>query len=127
MVGEFESEIGFFQAIELSGDSLIYAKQSKYQAIEVHRSKHYGNVLVLDDAVQLTERDGNSYNEMMAHIPLFQHPEPKRVLIVGGGDGYVLSEVRAQRLLLYARPLMAKPKITPVFLVGIEARQCRIH
>jgi spermidine synthase len=43
--------------------------------------------------IQITERDGDSYNEMMAHIPMFLHPNPKRVLIVGGGDGYVLSEV----------------------------------
>ncbi len=50
-------------------------------------------MLVLDDVIQITERDGDSYNEMMAHIPMFLHPNPKRVLIVGGGDGYVLSEV----------------------------------
>jgi spermidine synthase len=43
--------------------------------------------------IQITERDGDSYNEMMAHIPMFLHPNPKRVLIIGGGDGYVLSEV----------------------------------
>ena len=54
---------------------------------------HYGKVLLLDGVVQLTERDANSYNEMMAHIPLFQHENPMRVLIIGGGDGYVLSEV----------------------------------
>lgn len=36
---------------------------------------------------------GDSYNEMMAHVPLFLHPNPKRVLVIGGGDGYVLSEV----------------------------------
>ena len=29
----------------------------------------------------------------MAHVPLFQHANPKRVLILGGGDGYILSEV----------------------------------
>jgi spermidine synthase len=31
---------------------------------------------------------------MMAHVPMFQHPNPKRVLVIGGGDGYVLKEVR---------------------------------
>jgi spermidine synthase len=99
-IGEMERSIGFYQAIEMVENSLLYSKQSKYQSIEVHQSKFYGKMLVLDGVVQLTERDADSYNEMMAHIPMFQHPNPKRVLIVGGGDGYVLKEVsRSTRFL----------------------------
>ena len=52
-----------------------------------------GNVLVLDGVLQLTERDEFSYHEMMAHLPLFSHANPKRVLIVGGGDGGLLKQV----------------------------------
>ncbi|KAG7350323.1 spermidine synthase [Nitzschia inconspicua] len=92
-IGELETSIGFYQAIELAENSLLFSKQSKYQDIEVHKSKFYGKILVLDGVIQVTERDADSYNEMMAHIPMFQHPNPKRVLIVGGGDGYVLKEV----------------------------------
>jgi spermidine synthase len=92
-IGELEESIGFYQAIEMVENSLLYAKQSQYQKIEVHQSKFFGKVLVLDDVIQLTERDADSYNEMMAHIPMFQHPNPRRVLIIGGGDGYVLKEV----------------------------------
>jgi spermidine synthase len=92
-IGEMERSIGFYQAIEMVENSLLYSKQSKYQAIEVHQSKFYGKMLVLDGVIQLAERDADSYNEMMAHIPMFQHPNPKRVLIIGGGDGYVLKEV----------------------------------
>jgi spermidine synthase len=92
-VGEWEVNIGFYQAIELMEDSLLYQKKSKYQSIEVHQSKFYGKVLILDDVLQLTERDADSYNEMMAHVPMFQHENPKRVLIIGGGDGYALVEV----------------------------------
>jgi spermidine synthase len=95
-IGELETSIGFYQAIELAENSLLFSKQSRYQAIEVHQSKYFGKVLVLDGVIQLTERDADSYNEMMAHIPMFQHPNPKRVLIVGGGDGYVLKEVRTR-------------------------------
>jgi spermidine synthase len=90
---QFEPEIGFLEGIELVEDSLLLSKQSEYQKIEVHKSRFYGNILVLDNVLQITERDGDSYNEMMAHIPMFLHPKPKRVLIIGGGDGYVLSEV----------------------------------
>ena len=33
------------------------------------------------------------YQEMIAHIPMASHPEPKDVLVVGGGDGGVIREV----------------------------------
>lgn len=34
-----------------------------------------------------------SYQEMIAHIPLNSHPNPKKVLVIGGGDGGVVREV----------------------------------
>jgi spermidine synthase len=43
--------------------------------------------------IELTEKDEFSFHEMMTHLPLFSHPDPKSVLIVGGGDGGVLREV----------------------------------
>lgn len=100
-IGEVERSIGFYQAIELEENSLLHARKSKYQDIEVHQSKFYGKVLVLDGVMQLTERDADSYNEMMAHVPMFQHPNPKRVLVIGGGDGYVLKEVSLVMLTMY--------------------------
>ena len=43
--------------------------------------------------IQVTERDEFSYQEMITHLPMFAHKNPKKVLIVGGGDGGVLREV----------------------------------
>ena len=42
-------------------------------------SKTYGRVLALDGVIQCTERDEFAYQEMMAHLPLYSHPEPKSV------------------------------------------------
>ncbi|HBM76046.1 MAG TPA: spermidine synthase, partial [Clostridiaceae bacterium] len=53
----------------------------------------FGKMLVLDGIVQLTERDEFVYHEMIAHIPLFTHPNPRKVLVVGGGDGGTVREV----------------------------------
>jgi spermidine synthase len=53
----------------------------------------YGRMLLLDGMVQTTEKDEFIYHEMMAHVPLMSHPDPKRILIIGGGDGGVLREV----------------------------------
>jgi len=92
-LGELTEETGFYQSIRLSGLRPILRKQSQYQLIEVHHSEHFGKILVLDGVLQLTEKDAEAYNEMMAHLPMFQHPSPKRVLVIGGGDGYVVSEV----------------------------------
>jgi spermidine synthase len=57
------------------------------------RTKCHGIVLMLDGVVQFTALDEHVYSEMMAHPALFAHGAPRRVLIVGGGDGCVLREV----------------------------------
>jgi spermidine synthase len=93
VVGELISETGFYQSIQVTQESPLYQKQSAFQMIEVRRSPYYGKVLVLDGVVQVTERDGSSYNEMLTHIPMFQNAAPSRILVIGGGDGYVVSEV----------------------------------
>ena len=54
--------------------------------------KKYGNVLVLDGRIQCTELDEHSYQEMISFLPLNSHPNPERVLIIGGGDGGVARE-----------------------------------
>ncbi|MFQ5356611.1 MAG: polyamine aminopropyltransferase [Mariprofundaceae bacterium] len=71
----------------------IFHEQSDYQRIDILDTYAYGRVMTLDGLVMLTERDEFIYHEMMAHIPIFSHPDPRRVLIIGGGDGGTLREV----------------------------------
>lgn len=66
---------------------------SEFQKIEVYETATFGNMLVIDDVIMLTQRDNAGYHEMIAHVPLIAHPCPKKVLIVGGGDGGTLTEV----------------------------------
>lgn len=47
---------------------------------------------MLDGRIQLTERDESFYQEMITYIPINVHPNPRRVLIIGGGDGGVARE-----------------------------------
>lgn len=68
-------------------EEILYSGKSDFQQIEVARSKEFGNMLVLDGVFQTSEKEEFVYHEMIAHVPLFLHPEPKRVLIIGGGDG----------------------------------------
>ena len=81
------------QRFSLKVGEVLHHSRSAFQDILVFQSETYGRVLVLDGVIQLTERDEFAYQEMIAHLPLLSHPEPKRVLIVGGGDGGVLREV----------------------------------
>ena len=61
--------------------------RSKYQDIHVFETYDYGNLLVIDGTVQTTERDEFIYHEMIVHVPMLTYPNPRRVLIIGGGDG----------------------------------------
>ena len=80
-------------AISMKVDELLYSKKSRFQQIDLYQTRSHGRMLVLDGIIQLTERDEFSYQEMMAHLPLFSHPHPERVLVIGGGDGGVLREI----------------------------------
>ena len=65
----------------------LFAGQSPYQQIDVVRTCSHGGMLLNDGIVMLSERDEFIYHEMIAHVPLFVHPRPKNVLVIGGGDG----------------------------------------
>ncbi len=70
----------------------LHEEQTPYQYLEVYESPLFGRMLVLDGAVQTTEADEFIYHEMLVHPALCAHPAPRRVLIVGGGDGGALEE-----------------------------------
>jgi len=74
-------------------DKVLYESQTEHQHLIIFENGTFGRVLMLDGVVQLTEADEFVYHEMMAHPALMAQPEPKRVLIIGGGDGGVLREV----------------------------------
>src|SRR5690606_14533578 len=70
-----------------------FSAQSPFQKVEVFESSHHGRVLMNDGCFMLSERDEFIYHEMMAHVPLHVHPNPRSVLIIGGGDGGTAREV----------------------------------
>lgn len=80
-------------AMTLKVDEVLYYEKSPYQDILMFKNSFWGNVLVLDGVIQCTEKDEKSYQEMLAHLAMYSHPNPKRVLVIGGGDGGVIREV----------------------------------
>ena len=69
------------------------SEQTEFQRLEMVETDEFGTMLLFDGMVMTTDRDEFVYHEMVAHVPLFTHPNPKSVLVVGGGDGGVIREV----------------------------------
>ncbi|GMK55924.1 hypothetical protein CspeluHIS016_0209800 [Cutaneotrichosporon spelunceum] len=80
------------EAMTLKVKKILHHEKSLFQDVLVFESETYGNVLVLDGAIQVTERDEFSYQEMITHLPMCSHPNPEHVLVIGGGDGGVIRE-----------------------------------
>ena len=70
----------------------LYSAQSEYQRIDVFESPEFGRLVTLDGDVIFSEADEFIYNEMVTHVPMSVHPNVKKVLIIGGGDGGVARE-----------------------------------
>ena len=71
----------------------LYQEKSEYQILDIVETQDFGLVMLLDGVIMVTEKDEFVYHEMLAHPALFTHPHPRRVLIIGGGDGGTLRQV----------------------------------
>jgi spermidine synthase len=75
-----------------SGERL-FLEQSPFQKIEIYQTEAFGKILVLDGKIVCAEEDEYVYHEMIAHVPVFSHPDPQKVLVIGGGDGGTVREL----------------------------------
>ncbi len=71
----------------------IFSEESNIQKIEVYRSEQFGNILAVDEKLVLTQKDDFIHHEMLVHVPVCTHKEPKKVLVLGGGNGGCLHEL----------------------------------
>lgn len=122
------------QCLSIQVEEVLFEGKSEYQDILVFQSKTYGKVLVLDGVIQITERDEFAYQEMMAHLPLCSHPNPKKVLVIGGGDGGILREVCKHKELeeiticeIDKMVIEVSKKYLPVTSIGYSDKRVNIH
>ena len=78
--------------ISIRIDRQLYSGQSDYQRIDVFDSTELGRFVTLDGSIIFSQADEFVYNEMVTHVPMSVHPQVKKVLIIGGGDGGVARE-----------------------------------
>ncbi|MGY4707667.1 polyamine aminopropyltransferase [Candidatus Bipolaricaulota sp. J31] len=86
----------------------LVRKTTAYQRLELAETEDLGRVMALDGKIMLSERDEAFYHEMLVHPALLAHPSPRKVLIVGGGDGGTMREV------------LQHPTVDEVWLVEID-------
>ena len=84
-------------SVSYAVDDVLYEEATEHQALSLVRNRLFGKLLMLDGVVQVTSADEFMYHEMMAHVPLTAHADPKRVLIIGGGDCGLAEEVLKHR------------------------------
>ncbi len=92
----------------------LHDEATPFQRIEIYSTTHFGNLMVIDGFIMLTGRDNFLYHEMMTHPALFTHPDPQRVVIIGGGDCGSLREV------------LKHPGVKHVLQVEIDERVTRL-
>lgn len=83
---------GFGIAIKIK--EKLFSEQSKYQLIEViDTDSQLGRMITLDGLMYATEGDEYFYNEIVTHVPMLNHRNPKDILIIGGGTGASTKEI----------------------------------
>ncbi|NRB76039.1 MAG: adenosylmethionine decarboxylase, partial [Verrucomicrobiales bacterium] len=87
--GSREGNIGHGFAVT----EVLLEERSAFQEYLVFDSPLFGRVLVLDGVIQLSTSDEHIYHEMLVHPPMLANDNPKRVLVIGGGDGGTLREI----------------------------------
>ncbi|MCW8858097.1 MAG: polyamine aminopropyltransferase [Deltaproteobacteria bacterium] len=71
----------------------LFSGVSEFQQLEIVDTLEYGRMMLLDGLVMVTERDEFIYHDMITHPALFTHPQAKKVLVIGGGDGGSIREI----------------------------------
>ncbi|WP_018661268.1 spermidine synthase [Heyndrickxia acidiproducens] len=79
--------------ITMKVNQTLHTEQTEYQKLDMVETAEWGNMLLLDGMVMTSVKDEFVYHEMITHVPLFTHPNPENVLVVGGGDGGVIREI----------------------------------
>jgi spermidine synthase len=101
-------------AFSLHVETKLHEEQTPFQHIAIYKTTEFGNLMVLDDIIMLTERDNFIYHEMISHTVLFMHSKPRKVVIIGGGDCGTLLEV------------LKHPELEQVMQVEIDERVTRL-
>ena len=92
-------------------ERMVCQRQSAYQRITIADTYSFGRALMLDGAIQSAQADEALYHELLVQPAMLRHPEPRDVLIIGGGEGASLREVLAHRSVRSATMVDLDPEV----------------
>ncbi len=101
-------------AFSLKVKKKLHEEQSAFQKLEIFDTEWFGTLMVIDGCTMVSDRDNFLYHEMMTHVALYTHPNPKRVWIIGGGDCGSLKEV------------LRHPEVEEAIQIEIDERVTRL-
>jgi spermidine synthase len=102
----------FGVAFSLQIKEKLYEEQTPYQKIGIYDTTDFGKLMTIDDLFMVTDRDNFLYHEMMSHTTLFTHPNPRQVVIIGGGDCGTLREVLKHPTVEHATQVEIDERVT---------------
>lgn len=118
MAGWYEETFRDSMRFSVRVHATLHRERTDFQTIEVLQTPFFGRTLVLDGLFMTSERDEYFYHEMISHPSLCMASSPKRVLVIGGGDGGTVREV------------LRHPEVERVTMVEIDRRVvevCKEH
>ena len=71
----------------------LFSGKTSFQKVDILDVAILGKTLFLDKKIQSAEIDEFVYHEALVHPAMMAHPNPKKVLILGGGEGATLREI----------------------------------
>ncbi|HEY8413416.1 MAG TPA: polyamine aminopropyltransferase [Pyrinomonadaceae bacterium] len=98
---------------EMFADEIVYAKDTRYQRIVITRGRA-GFQLFLNGNLQFSSTDEYRYHEALVHPAMLLSNNPRRVLVLGGGDGLALREI------------LKYPSVAQVTLVDLDPDMTRL-
>ena len=99
-------------AFSLKINQKLHEEKTQFQTIAIYDTEKFGNLMVIDGFTMVSSRDNFLYHEMMSHPVLFTHPDPRNVVIIGGGDCGTLREVLKHPGVAEARLIEIDQRVT---------------
>src|SRR6202023_2264280 len=103
-------------------DEIIFARDSRYQHLVLTRFKDDLR-LFLNSHLQFSSRDEYRYHEALIHPGLSSIPAPRRVLVLGGGDGLAVREILKYPPLESITLVDLDPEMTRIFSTNVMLTQ----
>lgn len=112
----------------------IHTEYSPFQRIDFFTTEEFGTCFTLDGIMMVNEKDEFIYHEMIVHVPLSVHPNIKKVLVIGGGDGGTVRELTRYSTIEHIdmveideRVVRACQKYLPITASKLEDKRVHLH